>query len=409
MKTVAAAIEFGTSKIVTLLAESSGITSSRCNIIGSGTVPYAGYIDAGWNEPEALFDAIESSIRAAEKEAKRSIHDIYVGVPCENILVRTAVGEVDVQSADGRITPEDVNNVMDAAADELQLSEMGYIVLHRSPAWFVVNDGKKTMRPQNFRGSKLKAMVSFILADPGFVEDVRGILGDLGITVNAFLAPTLGMAMLLVPFDERDRMPVVLLDVGYLNTELSIVEGDGITYHAVLPMGGADVTMALVDELEIGMNEAEGIKRKFNFSPDKFEEESDFEVRYADDTVINLPRKFIKDTIESECQELVNMVKQTLAYAKDYVSPRSPIYLTGGGLRMRGCKEYLGEKLEYGIKMPVARAARLNHPRYASTLGLIDLVFDIAGRWNSSANPSGAEDNGAAGGFTKIFRGQQTK
>ena len=36
MKTVAAAIEFGTSKIITLIAESGSFT--RCEIVGSGTV-----------------------------------------------------------------------------------------------------------------------------------------------------------------------------------------------------------------------------------------------------------------------------------------------------------------------------------------------------------------------------------
>lgn len=90
MKTVAAAIEFGTSKITTLIAENSGY--NRCDIIGSGTVPYAGYTGGVWNEPERLREAVEASIHAAEVEAKRSVKEIYVGVPCENIHVCTAIG-----------------------------------------------------------------------------------------------------------------------------------------------------------------------------------------------------------------------------------------------------------------------------------------------------------------------------
>ena len=73
MKTVAAAIEFGTSKITTLIAENSGY--NRCDIIGSGTVPYAGYTGGVWNEPERLREAVEASIHAAEVEAKRSVKD----------------------------------------------------------------------------------------------------------------------------------------------------------------------------------------------------------------------------------------------------------------------------------------------------------------------------------------------
>ena len=64
MKTVAAAIEFGTSKIITLIAESGSFT--RCEIIGSGTVPYSGYCNGDWNNREELLPAIEASVRAAE-------------------------------------------------------------------------------------------------------------------------------------------------------------------------------------------------------------------------------------------------------------------------------------------------------------------------------------------------------
>ena len=41
MKTQIAAIEFGTSKIVTMIARNSGM--DRLDIVGSGTVPYDGY------------------------------------------------------------------------------------------------------------------------------------------------------------------------------------------------------------------------------------------------------------------------------------------------------------------------------------------------------------------------------
>lgn len=398
MKTVAAAIEFGTSKIITLLAESGGFT--RCEIIGSGTVPYAGYMDGEWNDPEGLIDAIEASIHAAEVEAKRRIRDIYVGVPCERIHVCTAIGEVDISSPDGRVTDVDIDNVMDAAADELNLAEMGGNVLHRSPAWFAVDDGKHTMQPVGTRGAKMKALVSFILADPAFIEDVRSCLGELGITVNAFLAPAMGTAILLMSFDERDRTPI-LIDVGYLNTEVSVVEGDAITYHAVLPMGGGRLAAALAEALEIGMEEAESIKRNYIFMPDEFDAQKDPEVRFEDGSVVTFPREFVRETIEAETDELIDMINETLKDAADKVASRSQIYLTGGGLvNMRGSKEYLSEKLDRPVKIPVVRAARLNNPRFSSSLGLMDLVFDAVEQQVAMEN----ERSGKMSGIKNIFR-----
>ena len=86
MKTQAAAIEFGTSKIVTVFAESGGF--SRCEIIGAGSVYYDGYKNGVWNRPDLLAEAVRNSISAAELEAKTRIHSVYVGVPCEYIQIR---------------------------------------------------------------------------------------------------------------------------------------------------------------------------------------------------------------------------------------------------------------------------------------------------------------------------------
>ena len=48
-KTQIAAIEFGTSKIVTIIAQNGGI--DRLEFLGMGTVPYDGYQDGDWNTP----------------------------------------------------------------------------------------------------------------------------------------------------------------------------------------------------------------------------------------------------------------------------------------------------------------------------------------------------------------------
>ena len=50
MKTTVASIDFGTSKIVTLVAENSSAT--RCDIVGAGIVTYNGFLEEGWNDPQ---------------------------------------------------------------------------------------------------------------------------------------------------------------------------------------------------------------------------------------------------------------------------------------------------------------------------------------------------------------------
>lgn len=399
MKTVAAAIEFGTSKITTLIAENSGY--NRCDIIGSGTVPYAGYTGGVWNEPENLRAAVEASIHAAEVEAKRSVKEIYVGVPCENIHVCTAVGRAESTSEDGRISPEDTERAMDDAAEQLHLQQLGGNVLHRSPAWYSVDGGKHTMKPINSQGHTVEALTSFVVADPDFIDDVRLLLGQLGVTVNAFLSPTLGTALLLMSYEERDRTPV-LIDVGYLNTEVSVVEGDAIVYHAVLPEGGGDVTAALAETLEIDMKEAEALKRDYIFKPDEFDTPSDPQVRFADGSVVTFPYDFVAGTVEHVTGQLVEDIELTLRDAGECLTPRSQIYLTGGGLiNMRGSREYLADRLSRSVKIPTLRAARLNNHHFSNSLGLMDMAFDTL---EHQAALDGERNGSRLDGIKSMFR-----
>ena len=182
MKTQIAAIEFGTSKIVTVIAQSGGM--DRLDIIGSGTVPYDGYSDGDWNTPGQMIQRVRDSIAAAELEANSKIKEIYVGVPGEYIHVRTC--ETEVELPDGVVDEAAINAVQDAAADQLRIGAEGGLVMHRTPSWFTVDDGKKTMMPGG-RGSRLRAKTTFIVADPQFIDDVSEMSGRQNITILGFL------------------------------------------------------------------------------------------------------------------------------------------------------------------------------------------------------------------------------
>ena len=396
MKTQVAAIDFGTSKVVTLIAQSGGV--NRCDIIGSGTVPYDGFAQGDWNTPEQLARVARDSIAAAELEANSKVREIYIGVPGEFTHVCTGEAEITLESA-GEITEDDVNRVQDAVADELKIAELGGYVMHRSPAWFVVDDGKKTMMPLGAHGERLRAQVSFVVAEPVFIEDMKNLMGSLGVAILGFLSPTLGESLLLLSIEERDRV-ALLVDVGYLNTEVSVVEGDAITYHAMLPQGGGQITADLCEELRIPMRAAEQIKRRYVFNPDEFDQDAYAEVAGANGERLSFPREYIRRPLEKSMDELCDMIDLTLKNdAAGLLGPRSQVFLTGGGIAlMRGGREYLATKLGHPVKVPVAKSARMNSPVYASALGLVDLIFD-------SIEQQGPKEAGGIKKLRGLFKG----
>ncbi len=381
MKQTAAAIDFGTSKIVTLIGE--GGSGVPCDILGSGIVPYDGFMGGRWNNPDQLEAAIRRSIQDAENASHRKITDLFVGIPGEFIRVVLNEVSVDLKNVHRRISADDVDQLM-ASAMACSVPTGGEVI-HRSPAWFAV-DERRTMEPIGLKGTMLRCMAAFIAADTQFMSDIGERLQDLQLEVRGFLSSSLGEALMLLPPEERDKT-AVLLDVGYLTTEVMVVEGDAFIYHEVLPIGGGHITADLAYGLELTMDIAEQVKRKLVFGPGYMQGTLDI-VNDSGET-INFPRAQIMDIVIPRVDEMADMVQEVLSDPSVNLPARASIYMTGGGLApVRGMREYLSTAVNRSIKAPLPRATKLNSPMYTSSLGLMDLCFEsIAQAQEDSASP----------------------
>ncbi len=386
MKTTVAAMDFGTSKIVALVAETSG--RQRCDIIGAGIATYDGFLEGQWNAPDLLNDAIAAAVREAEEQSHARIREVNVGVPGDFSSVRTVEVKVELQGADPRVTERDINELFNRATNEL--GEVRGSVIHRSPAWFIVDDGKKTLEPMGMHGYELRAMVSFVIADQFFLEDITERFRSLGITVNGCFSTPTGQAMLFVPDEERDRT-AILVDMGYLTTEVMAVEGDALTFLKVLPMGGGHIAADLAYGLEITLPAAEQIKRAYVYGLSAGQ--ASFEGVNKDGESKTFSREEVEKVLEPRAEEICEAVRDAIKESGVKLSNWSPIYLTGGGLAInRGGRDFLAAKLEKPVRELPRKAVKLSSPAYSSALGLLDLIIDTA----ASAH--------AAGGMGSFFR-----
>ncbi|MDR1263940.1 MAG: hypothetical protein LBK46_10735, partial [Oscillospiraceae bacterium] len=212
---MAAAIDFGTSKVVTLVAESSGY--HRCDIIGAGVASYDGFTEGYWNVPELVDEAIGKSIRQAEAQSHRRIREIHVGVPGEFCRVYVTEIQLQLQGLDPHVTPADIERVFQMADQEIQ--PVRGVMIHRSPAWFMVDEGKKTMEPVGLKGGVLRALVSFVVTDEFFLKDITRRMEKMNLDVAGFFSSPMGEALLFLPQEDRDRTSV-LIDIGYLSMEV---------------------------------------------------------------------------------------------------------------------------------------------------------------------------------------------
>ena len=166
----------------------------------------------------------------------------------------------------------------------------------------------------------------------------------------------------------------MLLDVGYLNTEIMAVEGDALVYHKVIPIGGAHITVDLTYGLEVPMAVAEQIKRNYIFGMPGGD---NIEAMLDNGRTESFERDAVARVLEPRVDEIAEEIRKNLDESGVRLGSWSNVYLTGGGLAlMRGGREYLASQLKRPVRAPSPKAAKLNSPIYSSSLGLMDLVFE---------------------------------
>ena len=370
MKKATAVLDFGTSKVLVLLAEESAY--QKVTITSAGMAQYDGFMNGEWNAPSEVSDAIASAIEAAENKVGTHIKEVYVGVPGEFVRVYVIESSVALQGADPKVTSADVEKLQRQATE--MLDRPTGVIIHRSPAWFKVDGGQKTLEPVDQKGSTLEGMIGFVLSDQFFINDVTERLKELGIEVRGFFSTSVGEAMQMIPFEERDHT-AILVDVGYLSTEVMAVEGDALIWQKVLPVGGAHITLDLTYGLEKPFDMCEKIKRAYTFNAPK---NTQIEVQGENGQMESFSGEQVSMIIDARVDEMLEMIDDAIKKSGIRLGNWSNVYFTGGGLMpMAGARVYAAGKLSRNVREAAAKTVKLKPAQiYASGSGLLELVYN---------------------------------
>ena len=395
MKTTVTSLDFGTSKIVTLVAENSG--AQRCDIVGAGIVTYNGFLEDGWNNPAEIDDCIREAISQAEQQSHHKIREVNIGVPGAFTKVYVTEARVSLTGADPHVTANDVRAVFKKATENLGLETLPGEIINSSPAWFRVDDGKKTLEPVGLKGRELTALISFVIGNRFFLDDVTTRLRNMDVKPKHFFSTPAGEAMLYLPEEDRDRT-AVLIDIGYLNTEVMAVEGDALIFHKCIDIGGGHIAADLSEQLDISFKNAEEkIKQPFVYSMSATPETYEIPAM-NDQPARTFTRDEVAPIITARVDEIAAEIKKALDESGVKLGNWSNVYLTGGGVAFnRGGKDYLSSKLGRPVRDTPKRTVKMSSPIYSSTMGLMDLIIDTMEQQRQPAS-------GVAGKLGEFFK-----
>ncbi len=370
MKNTTAAIEFGTSKIICVIGQARSV--GRFEVLGSGIARYEGIKNGHWIKPGNVEESLAKAVYLAEKQAKRRVREAYVGVPGASLRVICQDGFASTRT--GIVTSQDIEAVVEDA--NRFPDDPRYVQIAGMPVYFSLDGAGPSVDVADASAAEIRAKVSFIFAAKQFVRDTATLMDRQGIKVKGFIPETLAESLFLVPPEERDAS-AVLLNVGYYDTNVTVVYGDAIVYNKTIPAGGMQIANDLCLVMNIDVDTAEQIKKRYSFGLENTGVKYYDYARHKSGRLEKYSHSMVAEIIDARVEHLCALIAEAMEQSPLTVARRTRIFLSGGGLAMmKGARDMLQSYLKRQVRISGVEAPQLSTPNYFTALALLEYVFE---------------------------------
>jgi cell division protein FtsA len=380
-----AALEIGTSKIIAMVGEMR--EDGSVMITGVGERPSTGVRKGEIIDLENATLCAKSVLEAAEESSNVALGQVFLTVSGGHIRGLVNRGAVPVRDADGLVSEEDVDEVMEVAR-AVSLPDDREII-HTICRHFCLDDQERVIKPEGMVGARLSVDMLVLHGVRGLLRNTVRVVEQVPMEVQDVAFGGLCSALSVLTAEQKTS-GVVVIDLGGGTTDYMAYAGGVVACGGALGVGGDHITNDIAIAFNIPMARAEKLKRDIGsavipavIDPPRISLPA--EVGFPGRT-INL--RSMHTVINARLDEVFSMIKKRLD--DDNVLPMvgAGIVLTGGGAHMSGVTD-LAETV-FGVPCFVGTprgvtgiAVATDGPEYAACCGLIQYGFRVQERPDS--------------------------
>ena len=356
---------------VTFLIGSKGVNGTFV-VYDSESESYEGYFTEGFYDKESFKRAVASVISSVRQNYEGVVDEIYVGVPSAFIKVHTKGHTISFPSK-RKISAADVDMLFESGLNELMATGR---CIRRSGMYFSLADNRKCFQEKDIYGvssASLKGALCYYFVEEEFYQEILAVLRDLGIERVNFLPGSLAQALYLFPQKRREGY-AVLLDVGHLNSSISVVYGNGIVHQEAFDFGVGNILCSLMEKFQVDYEKAQEILAGANISGEvgKTEEWMD-----EDDDKYSVWQ--INDVIKCALDELCEMVEKF--FDKYYQKKQNDLFggavaITGEGVEsIVGIDKHVTNRINRFTQIVSPELPYYDKPVFSSRMALLEMAL----------------------------------
>lgn len=380
MERTVVALDVGTTKVCTLIAEVGPPPENAMRIVGVGSVPSRGIRKGVVVNVNEVAAAVSDAVQRAERTSGYEIASAYVGLAGAHINAMNSRGVVAISRGERGIRPVDVERALEAArAIDIPHNRE---ILHIIPRGFSVDGDDGVRDPVGMQAYRLEVEAHIVTGATSSIRNLIKCVQNTGIQIDALVLEPLASGNSILTEIERE-MGVVLVDIGGGTTDVAIFIEGSIWHTVVLPTGGEQITNDIAIGLRTPYNTAEAIKIKSGHAmPSAVMPEETVKIDiFGEDGQQQIPRQFLAEIIEARVEEIFEMVlKEVKRSGYDGLLPAG-VVLCGGTARIPGIKDLSREVLGLPTRIGEPENLRglvdtLHSPAFATSIGLLQWGID---------------------------------
>lgn len=364
-----AAIDVGTTKIVTIVGESSD--DAKIKIVKWHQSPSAGIEKGNVVNIPQIVQKIKENLNHIYDSLPNN-KEFFVGVAGQYIYVKRTKTNLNFENE--RKIDDDVLEKLEKKAAQIQINEDEEVVEVLSSS-FLIDDERPVKNPiDKIAQSSIEGDFLIVIAKITNLSNLKTSVKTAGINIKSLCLEPVASSLAVLRGEDK-KTCVAILDIGGGTSDLAVYEDGKLIFVAVIPVGGQYITNSIAEKFSIDNSLAEKIKVQFGLN-------------YYKDTVIN----YKEANISINSEDVFNIIKEsykkifsavlfqlkTISY-KDKVKR---IIITGGGSKTKNLSQFANYCTNYEVRIAgpslssdsAAETDNLNDAQYSTAVGLLQLA-----------------------------------
>ncbi len=365
----------------------------------------------------AVIDVVEVSrtinrvLAEVKKFSKSASKNIFLSIGTSQVGMQVSRGIVAVSRADAEIYQDDIDRAV-RASQAVNLPQNRTIV-HTLTREFVVDGVGDISDPLGLSGSRLEVQSVIVDAFSPHVKNLIRSVELAGGEISGLVFAPLTAARAALSKRQRD-LGVVLVDIGFGTTGMSIYEESRLVSVVKFPVGSGNISNDLAIGLKIPIDAAEEIKLEYGNAVARDVNAKDLVdiTKWVPDAKGAVSRRFIADIIESRMGEIFDLVNAELKSQRKYAELPGGAVIVGGGAKLPGITDLVKQDMRLSAQIGSTLAEEwldegggfkeyLEDPEFVNALGLVLWGADASG-WDKGG--SGIKGGSAVNRIKGVFR-----